>query len=108
MDKEILKYNIEDFSGIESMEDFYTVAGLMDRIRNKELTQFDIHMDREECEMLNDFSRENNRKNKKKHRKDGSTLFTSVAMDWMNYSPSSNNDDVPKGELWIYKENKND
>jgi predicted DNA-binding protein len=103
MDKEILKYNIEDFSGIESMEDFYTVAGLMDRIRNKELTQFDIHMNRLECEILNDFSKKNNRKSKKKKWSER-MIDNSVAMDWLNYSPSSDNAQVPEGELWIYKE----
>lgn len=106
MDKEIIKYNINDFKKIQTLDDFYKPLGLYDRLATSEITVFDIHIDREECEILNKFMKNTNRKKMKK-------LYTekhidvAVGMHWLNYAPSSNNSEVPKGELWIYKEERN-
>ena len=104
-DKKIIKYNIDDFTKIERLEDFYKQTGLYDKLMNSELTVFDIHMNREECEMLNSFMKVTNRKKMKKLYAE-KYIDTSVAMHWLNYAPMTNNAEVPKGELWIYKDGK--
>ena len=55
MDKEIVKYNINDFKKMKTLDNFYKPLGLYDRLVSQELTVFDVHMNREECEMLVDF-----------------------------------------------------
>jgi len=105
MDKEIIKYNIKDFKKMKTLDDFYKQLGLYDKLMSSEITVFDVHMNREECEMLDEFMKNTMRKKFKKQYTE-KYIDISVGMHWLNYSPNTNNPDVPKGELWIYKEER--
>ena len=99
MKKEVLKYEMSDFKKIKSMIDFYEVLGIERRLQSGEITVMDVFMEREDCEELQPIMRKNFPN--KKHYRD-KYINTSVAIEWLNYSPSSAIQ-PPKGEIWIIK-----
>ena len=100
MNKEILKYEMSNFKGIKSMIDFYDVLGIEERLQAGEITVMDVFMEREDCEELQNFMRKNFPGRKHYTEK---YINANVAMEWLNYSPSSTIQ-PPKGEIWIIKQ----
>lgn len=96
----IVRYEMRDFENIKTLDDFYKIVGLFDKLMCGDLTIFDVHMCKEDCEALCDIMKKNfKHKHYKKKYSD-----RCVAMHWLNYSPSCKDKDVPSGELWIYKD----
>lgn len=114
----IVKYNISDLSKITCMADFYKVTGISKLLESKEIIDVEqIHMNKENCEKLDDICKTNYKLRDKKFKHLSKTSWErAVAMDWLNYSPVCH-EDMPNDEIWIFpygtdwrnwfKENKN-
>jgi len=92
----IIKRNINDFSGIKNMLDFYRLLGIYDKLGHQIQSVSHIRMNDADCEKLKDFMINNIPRNKKKLR----YYTTGVILDWVNLSPKSDNN-VPSNEIWI-------
>lgn len=93
----IIKYKIEDFSGIKTLEDFYRQLGLYDDMIAKKLTVYDINMEQENCEKLQEYMF-NNFKKKRTYKEQ--YIKSSIAMHWLDLSPTSKLN-PPKDEIWV-------
>ncbi|MPN19899.1 hypothetical protein SDC9_167274 [bioreactor metagenome] len=96
----IIKYNIEDFTDISSMEDFYRKLGIWNDMGKTIFDVSQLHMEKENCEILQEYIY-NTIRLKSRFKGLADRIPRSVAsMDWLNFSPVSN-PDMPKDEIWI-------
>lgn len=98
----IIKYDINDFSDIVSMYDFYERIGLYDSETNKwEIDKVSqVHMRRGNDFKLLDFISANKDSKKKMSQK---LRKISDGMEWLMLCPVGNLI-VPENEIWIYGE----
>jgi len=92
----VIKYNISDFAGIKNLDDFYKQLELYDDLVADKYNVMDIYMEQENCEKLRDFMFNNFKKRRYKEQ----YIKSSIAMHWVDLSPSSKLI-VPKDEIWV-------
>ena len=87
---------------IITMEDFYKAVGLMGKFEEFGIVDIQqIWMNRGQDLELNDLCKSNARKSRKYKNMSDRHIETSIAMDWLCYSPVSV-PYVPKNELWLW------
>ena len=86
----IIKFKWEDMKGIKSMGEFYERLGIMKELEENKMSVYDVFMNRKECEKIQEVVKKSWK----------GKYGTSIAMDWLNYSPTTN-DEVGDGELWV-------
>ena len=97
-----IQFTQEQISKIASMGDFYQVTGLEQMVKEKTITDVNqVWMNRQQCEQLQELVIKNVKKSRKMRAMGDRYIRTSVAMDWLNYSPSSANY-IPEWELWVF------
>lgn len=87
---------------MKSMSDFYKAVGLYDRFVSGEITNVEqMQMNSKDLDYLNMAIKRNLRRDPLwKHRTDRA-IDTAAAMDWLNYSPCTN-DEVPPCTIWVH------
>ena len=97
-----IPFTAEQINGIASMGDFYQVTGLEQLVKEKTITTVNqVWMSRKQCEDLEEIVFRNLKKTKRFRGMSEKYILNAVAMDWLNYSPSSA-DYIPEWELWVF------
>ena len=97
-----ISFSKEQIKAIASMGDFYVVTGLEELVKDKTITNVNqIWMNRKQCEDLEEVVYRNLKKTRRFRGMGEKYIRTTIAMDWLNYSPSSA-DYIPERELWIF------
>lgn len=107
----IIKFTQEQIAPIRCMDDFYALTGALDYIKdatNGITSVQQIFMNKEECDALinlilgNITGKSTNNSKRKKPADDAYQhhIRNSIALDWANFSPVSN-EKTPRGELWL-------
>ncbi len=97
-----ISFSEEQTKAIASMGDFYVATGLEELVKDKTITNINqIWMNRTQCEGLEEGVYRNLKKTRRFRGMGEKYIRTTVAMDWLNYAPSSA-DYIPEWELWIF------
>lgn len=97
-----IRFDPKHIEHIIWMDDFYKATGLMGLSEQgliKDVRQ--IWMNESQCNEINELCKKNARKSKKYKHLSDHHLETSVAMDWLCYSPVAV-PYVPENEIWIW------
>lgn len=104
--KIILKFNLEDFKNIKTIDDFFTIVGLVPYLKAGSIHDVrQTEMNDEDCKAILDYWLKNWNKIKELKGFRKQYAQSKISFTWMNYSPCSV-DKCPKGELWIYPKKK--
>lgn len=106
-DMHIIKFTQEQIAPMRCMDDFYTLTGALEYIKNPANTITSVEqvfMNKEECDGLIELMF-NNVAVKSKKGKAGNDISqrhirNTIAFDWANISPVGN-EKTPRGELWL-------
>lgn len=104
--KIILKFNLDNFKDMKTIDDFFTKIGLVPYLKEGMIHDVrQMEMNDTDCKAILDYWLSNWRKVKelKGYRK--TYAQSRISFTWMNYSPCSV-DECPRGELWIYPKKK--
>lgn len=107
----IIKVTQEQIAPMRCMDDFYALTGALDYIKdatNNITSVQQIFMNKEECDalidlMLGNITGKSTSNPKRKKSADDAYqhhIRNSIALDWANLSPVSN-EKTPRGELWL-------
>lgn len=100
----IIKFTQEQIAPMRCMDDFYTLTGALEYIKNpvNAITSVEqVFMNKEECDGLIELMFNNVVDNpKKKNDAYLRHIRNSIGLDWANISPVSN-EKTPRGELWL-------
>lgn len=89
----VIKFDWQDMKGIKCMGEFYQRLGIMKELEENKMSVYDVFMNQKECEKIKDVVAKSYGRKKDLYK-------VGIAMDWLNYSPTTN-DEVGDGELWI-------
>ena len=97
---QVVRFTPDQIAGIKCMGDFYSAVGLDDAIKGGEISSVaQVYMNKDECEGLEDIVLKNLKGDRRFRGFSDRYLKTSVAMDWLNYSPVCAEYIAP-GEVW--------
>ena len=97
-----ISFSEEQISKIASMGDFYVITGLEELVKEGTITNVNqIWMNRKQRENLEEIVYRNVKKTRRFRGMGKKYARTTIAMDWLNYSPFST-DYIPEWELWIF------